>query len=44
MFSKVLDTQMVNFYEFSMAQELLSSQPEAAVQPAPPAAASTTPR
>lgn len=26
MFTKVLDTQMVNFYEFSMAQELLASQ------------------
>jgi lipoprotein NlpI len=27
MFAKVLDTQMVNFYEFSMAQELLASPP-----------------
>jgi tetratricopeptide (TPR) repeat protein len=26
MFAKVLDTQMVNFYEFAMAQELLGSQ------------------
>jgi len=27
MFAKVLDTQMVNFYEFAMAQELLGVQP-----------------
>jgi tetratricopeptide (TPR) repeat protein len=27
MFSKVLETQMVNFYEFAMAQELLTTQP-----------------
>jgi tetratricopeptide (TPR) repeat protein len=27
MFAKVLDTQMVNFYEFAMAQELLTAQP-----------------
>ena len=35
MFSKVLDTQMVSFYEFSMAQELLAEPPPAL----PPAAA-----
>jgi tetratricopeptide (TPR) repeat protein len=29
MFAKVLDTQMVNFYEFSMAQELLATPPSA---------------
>jgi tetratricopeptide (TPR) repeat protein len=55
MFSKVLATQMVNFYEFSMAQELLTSpqplvgaQAPAAVQvapaPPPPSSASTKPR
>jgi hypothetical protein len=40
MFAKVLDTQMVNFYEFSMAQELLASPPQsaAAVPLTPPAA------
>ncbi len=43
MFAKVLDTQMVNFYEFTMAQELLGSQPStlqptaAQVSPAAPA-------
>ncbi|HKU42262.1 MAG TPA: tetratricopeptide repeat protein, partial [Polyangiales bacterium] len=45
MFSKVLDTQMVNFYEFTMAQELLGSQPLAAAQePQQPAAATSTQR
>lgn len=40
MFAKVLDTQMVSFYEFSMAQELLAETPPAAAPPAaPPAAA-----
>jgi tetratricopeptide (TPR) repeat protein len=39
MFTKVLDTQMVNFYEFTMAQELLASQPSTL----PPAAARAEP-
>ncbi|HEX4351716.1 MAG TPA: hypothetical protein VHZ95_02355, partial [Polyangiales bacterium] len=40
MFAKVLETQMVNFYEFSMAQELLTA---AAPMRAPDVAASKTP-
>lgn len=38
MFAKVLDTQLVNFYEFTMAQELMAAQP-ANVAPPPPSAA-----
>jgi tetratricopeptide (TPR) repeat protein len=40
MFAKVLDTQMVNFYEFAMAQELLTEQ---AIRAQPKVAASKTP-
>jgi tetratricopeptide (TPR) repeat protein len=40
MFSKVLETQMVNFYEFAMAQELLTAAP---ILAQPNIAASKTP-
>ena len=40
MFAKVLETQMVNFYEFAMAQELLTAatpvaQPNVAASKSP---------